>query len=197
MPLREVQYHWGRSEERHMAYTAVDGKDNRDRQPGRMGLPVHAWIWGRVITRCRRDLVWARASVAGRNCSNRVRVCLRQGFDAVGITGIPKYVGIGWLRSTASALKTVRCSTWTLASSTGRCRPHSSVMKPAAGGDLDSVVLGLAGPRSDSGMIGTANRRPRAPELAAALAPAYGVSAGLLVVGFTISLGFRSGGCLL
>jgi hypothetical protein len=144
MPLREVQYHWGRSEERHMAYTAVDGKDNRDRQPGRMGLPVHAWIWGRVITRCRRDLVWARASVAGRNCSNRVRVCLRQGFDAVGITGIPKYVGIGWLRSTASALKTVRCLTWTFMSSAGRrSRNRTGDDHSHRAEAAPSVVLGL------------------------------------------------------
>ena len=96
------------------------------------------------------------------------RVGLRQGLD-VGITGIPNYVGIGWLRSTASALKTVRRSTWTLASSTGRCRPHSRVMKPAAGGDLDSVVLGTQG-RLEPVIDG----QP-APELAAALAPVYGV----------------------
>jgi hypothetical protein len=128
-----------------------------------------------------------RASGAGRNCGNRARVGLRQGLD-VGITGIPNYVGIGWLRSTASALKTVRRSTWTLASSTGRCRPHSSVIEPAAGGDLDSVVLGLGGPRSDSGMIGTGNRGPTCARARRRTGARLRGSAALLVVGFTISV---------
>jgi hypothetical protein len=51
-------------------------------------------------------------------------------------------------------------------------------MKPAAGGDLDSVVLGLAGPRNDPGMIGAAIEGQLAPELATALALPYGVPPG-------------------
>ena len=70
------------------------------------------------------------------HCSNRVRVELHHGLDVVGITGTPKYDGIGWPSSTASELKAVRCLT-----GTRRCTSNSSVSRTAVEGYGSSDLL--------------------------------------------------------